>query len=284
MDKAIKVADLQETIERDEAKSQFDKKITDDDILGVLKIGMRDAHFRAVGCMGWIWRKWLQGASKKEIASKVRLLVKRNLELRTHMRSYDESLPLHDVILLHCAIFALENDELKNVAEQVADASGDKGKTPYDNGELYAAAWCGIIKHSILEQNQKMLEQAALIWRAYHPPGFAAASKPLTTPWLNRDWEKFAKAQSKDFEKLWQRARKDGWTVPRETDAEVIVRTRRQIEHQWCWAHAGLAILAHKDGAQVITDPFWFPPSALTPNKPKACPPTTNNSQLGFDL
>lgn len=87
-----------------------------------------------------------------------------------------------------------------------------------------------------------------------------AAPKPLVIPWLKRDWAAFAKQQQKDFEKLWNRARKDRWTVKSENSTEVVVTTERyQIDHMWCWAHCGMALLAHREGAQVVTDPFWSP-------------------------
>jgi hypothetical protein len=74
----------------------------------------------------------------------------------------------------------------------------------------------------------------------------------------------FVKCQQKDFEKLWNRARKDRWTVRSENSTEMVVTSERyQIEHQWCWAHCGMALLAHRQGAEVVTDPFWFPSVAL---------------------
>lgn len=71
------------------------------------------------------------------------------------------------------------------------------------------------------------------------------------------------KARRKEFQKLWTRARNDGWTVKAESAAEVVVTTDRyQIEHQWSWAHCGMAMLAHREGVDVATDSFWFPKSA----------------------
>ena len=71
------------------------------------------------------------------------------------------------------------------------------------------------------------------------------------------------KAQQKDFEKLWTRGRKDG-TVRSETHNEVVVTVQRYpVEQKWCWAHCGLAMLAHRQGVKVANDPFWFPAHAL---------------------
>jgi hypothetical protein len=185
------------------------------------------------------------------------------LDLRERSPGYDY-LALHDFYLLHCAIFCASDLQLKTVAERVADASGDKGEKPLDNGELYAAAWCGMMKYWILGDQGKAVQQSEIIWGAYREKGIFAAPKPLVTPWLKRDWKAFVKAQQKDFEKLWNRARKDHWTVKAENSTEIVVTTERyQIEHQWCWAHCGMALLAHRQGAEVATDPFWFPRNAI---------------------
>jgi hypothetical protein len=171
---------------------------------------------------------------------------------------------LHDLYLLHCAIFASDDSQLKTVAEQVADADGDKCTKPLDNGELYASAWCGMIKYWILGDDRRALQQADLIWGAHRETTVFAAPKPLVLPWLKRDWAAFFKCQQKDFEKLWNRARQDRWTVKAENSTEVVVTTERyQIEHQWCWAHCGMALLAHRQGVKVASDPFWFPAIAL---------------------
>jgi hypothetical protein len=131
-------------------------------------------------------------------------------------------------------------------------------------GELYTAAWSGMMKYWILGDQAKALQQADIIWGAYRDKSLFAAPKPLVQPWLKRDWKAFVKCQQKEFEKLWNRARKDCWTVRSETSTEVVVTTERyQIGHQWCWAHCGMALLAHRQGAEVVTDPFWFPPAAL---------------------
>ena len=38
---------------------------------------------------------------------------------------------------------------------------------------------------------------------------------------------------------------------------------RYNVQQLWCWAHCGLALLAYRAGAEVATDPFWFPSHAL---------------------
>jgi hypothetical protein len=231
--------------------------------------------------MGWIWRHWLLGSPKSAYAPKIGPFIDRGLEFRERSQSYDY-IPLHDLYLLHCAIFAGSDAQLEAVARRVTGSAGDKGTKPADNGELYAAAWCGMMKCWILGDNEKAEQESALIWKAYRDRGVIAASKPLVMPWLKRNWDSFTKAQEKDFAKLWQRARQDLWTVKSETSKEAVVTTERyQIEHQWCWAHCGLALLAHRLGVVVVTDPFWLPEAALgTSNTIASEPKLPDSSQL----
>jgi hypothetical protein len=262
----IKVLQVSESAQKAEKQAEFGKPIDESMKLGLLRSGLQGAAHRASNCMGWVWRQWLMGNGKEVLAPKVEPFVSRGLEMRAITRSY-HGLPVHDLYLLNCAIFGGSDAQVMAVAEKVTDASGDKGEGPRDDGELYAAAWCGMMKYWILADERKAAEQSELIWGAYRQSGMKAASKPLVIPWLKRDWKAFAKAQSKDFEKLWNRARKDCWTVRSENSTEVVVTTERyQIEHQWCWAHCGMALLAHREGAEVVTDPFWFPEVAIGKN------------------
>ncbi len=259
----IKVLGLSESIRKAENFAKFGKPIEKADLVFLAGNGLQDAAHRASSCMGWIWRQWLLGTPTDALSKCVEPFVERGLELRERSQSYDY-LALHDLYLLHCAIFVCNDSLLKTVSERVADASGDKGKKPLDDGELYAAAWCGMVKYWILGDEDKAVQQFDLVWEAHREPGILAAPKPLTTPWLKKNWEAFIKAQQKDFEKLWKRARQDRWTVKAESSREIIVTTERyQIEHQWCWAHCGMALLAHRQGVNVATDPLWFPPAAI---------------------
>ncbi len=263
--KRIKVLGLSETARKAEGQAQFGKSIQESDLAFLAGNGLQDAAHRALNCMGWIWRQWLLGAEKHLLSRQVEPFVTRGLEFRDRTRSYDY-LALHDLYLLHCAIFASSDSQLKTVAERLADGSGDKGSRPKDvgHGELYVAAWCGMMKYWILGDDQRAIQHADLIWGAYRQSGVLAASKALVLPWLTRDWSAFRKSQQKDFDKLWNRARKDRWTVKAEDSTEVIVTTERyQIGHQWCWAHCGMALLAYRQGAEVLTDSFWFPPAAV---------------------
>ena len=146
----------------------------------------------------------------------------------------------------------------------MVDASGLGKFQPKNDGELYLSAWCGMLKYWLLGDQAKAMQQSELIWSAYRDPSTSAATKPLVAPWLRGDWKGFLKAQEKDFEKRWARARKDG-TVLSEEGAELRVTVQRfPLEQKWCWAHAGLALLAHRRyGVDICTDPFWLPPHAL---------------------
>jgi hypothetical protein len=175
--KRIKVLGLSESARKDEGFAQFGKPIEKDDIAFLAGNGLQAAAHRAAHCMGWIWRQWLLGTSGDVLFRRVEQFVDRGLDLRERSRSYDY-VALHDLFLLHCAIFVCGNAQLKTVAERVADADGDKGKKPLENGELYAAAWCGMIKYWILGDEQKAVQQSELVWKANRDKGVFAAPKP----------------------------------------------------------------------------------------------------------
>ncbi len=259
----IRVLQIAETAQKAEAQAEFGKPFDESMRVSLLKSGMAGPAHQAKNCMGWVWRQWLLGTSKELISKKIEPFVARGLEMRALCRSYHK-LALHDLYLLNCSIFGSSESQLNKVAESVADSYGDKGETPIDDGELYAAAWCGMLKNWILGNTDNAFEQSHIIWKSHRESGVFAAPKPLVIPWLRKDWKAFFKAQKSDFEKLWKRARKDGWTVRAENPNETVVTTDRyQIDHQWCWAHCGMAVLAHRLGNEVATDPLWFPSAAI---------------------
>jgi hypothetical protein len=52
--------------------------------------------------------------------------------------------------------------------------------------------------------------------------------------------------------------------VKAESSTEMVVTTERyDIQHQWCWAHCGMALLARRQAVEILTDPFWFPAAAV---------------------
>jgi hypothetical protein len=213
--------------------------------------------------MGWIWRQWLQEGAVAKIQERVSQFVDKGMEMQT-ASSLFYMRPHADLYLLHCAIFACESNQLEKLAERVVDSSGIGDHKPVDKGgELYASAWCGMLKHWILGDLKEAIRQSEMIWGAYRDASFTAATKPLVTPWLKGDWKAFVKAQQKDFEKLWARGRRDGTVRSEKHDEMVVTVERYPVEQKWCWAHCGLALLAHRRGVEVVTDPFWFPPHAL---------------------
>ena len=219
-------------------------------------------YARPVGCLQWIWCQWLLNGEASLVRERIATFVE-DCMMRRSLSPMFHDRPRHDLLLLHCAIFASPKEQLVRLAEQIIDATGFRGESPRNDGNLYASAWCGAFKYWILGEFTKAEQQAELIWESYRPPWLKAASKPLATPWLDRDWEKFVKAQEKDFERLWESGKKNG-TVRKKTKSSAVVAIRRYpVEQLWCWAHCGMALLAHRQGVQVATDTFWFPPHAL---------------------
>jgi len=278
--KQIVVTQLAESIQNSEWLLEFGKPIGEKEFALVLGNGPRYAADRAERCLGWIWRQWLLGNSRVAIQQQVGPFVKKGIEIRARSKVYD-FMPLHDLFLINCAILGGTEGQIEEVAEVIADISGDRGQTPFNNGELYAAAWCGALKHWILGDATKALEQSELIGGAYRDQRLKAASKPLLTPWLKKDWPKFYKQQEKDFERLWASARKNHWPLRSENSTELIMTTDGfQFGHMWCWSHCGLALLAKREGADVVTDPFWFPPIALLDGKPVRPPKDPNQLNM----
>ena len=233
-DKALTAGGLSESSRKAEMQAQFGKEIDQTDLVSMASSGLQAAAHRASNCLGWIWRQWLLGESRAKITDKVVPFVKRGLELRRLARSY-HFIPVHDLFLLHAAIFACDDGLLDEVAGKIADAEGDKLGHPMDNGELYTAAWCGMIKHWLLGDDAKARRYAQVVWEAHREKHLLVAPKTLVLPWIKKDWKTFVSAQCKDFQKLWLRADKDQWTIKSESSTEVVVTTDRyQIGHQWC--------------------------------------------------
>lgn len=243
--------------------AEFGRPLSEIDLRVLKRDGFSAARGLARHCMKWNWLQWLLAGPTDQIRSNVGAFVDKGMNMQ-EMSSLPYMRPQADLYLLHCAIFGSSPGQLEELAARVVDASGIAGQKPTDKGgDLYASAWCGMLKHWILGDLKRAEQYSELIWSAYRDPSFAAASKPLVTPWLKGDWKGFVKAQQKDFDKLWARGRKDG-SVRSETANETVVTVQRYpIEQKWCWAHCGLALLAHRQGIEVATDPFWFPSHAL---------------------
>jgi len=215
----------------------------------------------AEGCLGWTFCQWHLGTEKGEIRREIAFAVERGMEIQRRYQGQRYRC-LHDLWILVCAILGSDDDQLNALAHTVTDAQGVK-EAPRNDGELYAGAWCGMLKYAILQEPAKAAEHFALIWDAYRYDIAPAAPKSLAGPWLAGEWETFAKAQKKDFKNLWQRAWRDGIVVS-EQCGQALVRLKGVIPGaRLPWAHWGLAMLAHRRGIKVVTDPLWFPPRAL---------------------
>ncbi|MDB6027085.1 MAG: hypothetical protein JWM68_3308 [Verrucomicrobiales bacterium] len=254
---------MQKKTQRAETLAQFSEPITPD----MRKYLLEDGFFgggMAVSCVDWIWCQWLAGGPIDDVRRRVEGVVDRGMEMQDISPLF-LGRPSHDLFLLHCAIFASSESQLKKLAGRVVDASGYKQYTPINNGELYESAWCGMLKHWILGDHDKAAQQAQIVWGAYRFPNLRASTKPLVTPWLKQDWKSFVTQQKKDFVKLWESIRKvRGCPIKKESSEEIIVSVDEFHPRQsWCWAHCGMAMLAHREGVQVATDDFWFPPHAL---------------------
>jgi hypothetical protein len=259
----LTVDSLEWEAEKAEIMAEFSKPLSKLDIEVLRDDGFSAARGMARSCMKWVWMQWLLAGDAKGIRDKVGHFVEKGVLMRSksdlfYMRA------VADLYLLHCAIFASSQDQLVDLAARVVDASGIGDHKPEErHGELYASAWCGMLKHWILGDLRRAEEHSGLIWSAYRDASFAAASKPLVMPWLKGDWSRFIKAQRKDFEKLWTRGRKEGSVRSASDEGTLVTVQRYPLEQRWCWAHCGLAMLAHRKGIEVATDAFWFPPHAL---------------------
>jgi hypothetical protein len=259
----LKVESLDYSVEKAATMAEFGRSLSEMDLAHLKSDGFSPARGLASHCMKWIWLKWLRGDSEKQIQATVSQFVDKGMEMQT-ASSLFYMRPQADLYLMHCAIFACELNQLAKLAERVVDSSGIGDYKPVDKGgELYASAWCGMLKHWILGDLKEANKQSEMIWGAYRDASFTAATKPLVTPWLKGDWKAFVKAQQKDFEKLWARGRRDGTVRSEKHDEMVVTVERYPVEQKWCWAHCGLALLAHRRGVEVVTDPFWFPHHAL---------------------
>jgi hypothetical protein len=258
----LTVEHLQRKIQNTETLAEFGNPIGPRTHEYLLESGLSEGW--PVFCMQWIWFQWLAAGPVDEIRTRVEAVVDRGMALQD-LTSLLQGRPSHDLFLLHCAIFASPETQLRTLAERVVNASGFGEQKPKNDGELYESAWCGMVKHWILGDRKKAIEQADIVWKAYRFPNLRATTKPLVTPWLNEDWDSFRKQQQKDFKKLWDRIRKDRWRpILKETGEEVVVSVERfNGKQSWCWAHCGLALLAHRRGVHVATDAFWFPLHAL---------------------
>ena len=260
----LTIPELEHCSESSGVLAKFDTPASDKGWGELLKTkGFVFPRAHAVGCLQWIWCQLLLESDVSAIQKRAEFFVNRGLKIRELSSDY-RMRSIHDLYLLHIAIFACNRKLLLKVAERVDIAPSNQAETVPNYGERYAAACCGMLKYRILEDEAKCHQQSDLIWGAYRAPLYRGAAKPMIVAWLKKDWDAFAKNQRKDFEKLWSQARKCGMVQKETKDTTAVALRRIDVQQIWCWAHCGMALLAYRQfGVQVATDPLWFPPYAL---------------------
>lgn len=259
----LKIENLSTAIGNCEFMAQFERPLDKDTVEYLKERGFRDAEVRATGCLGWIWCQWLNSKKPCAIRACVETFVRRGMEAQDCTNLF-YARPEHDLLLLHCAILGASKETLADLADRVIDASGYRKYTPSNDGDLYACARVGMLKHWIRGDFGEAAKQAEICWRAYRHPSMPSVAKTLVVAWLEREWDQFAKHQFKDFERLWKRSKKDQILCSEAKQNTVVDLSRiKDIHQQWCWAHCAMAMLAYREGVVVETDEFWFPSVAL---------------------
>jgi hypothetical protein len=167
-----KVANLEWVSENYRVMAEFERAIDARMISFLKEDGFDAVKVRASGCLGWIWCQWLLGTPASKIASQVGPFIKRGLEMKK-LSTVFKGRPIHDLFLLHCAIFTASNEELQEVAQETLDSSGYGKSRPQNNGDLFASALCGMLKNWILGRKEKAEEEFAIVLRAYRDILFA---------------------------------------------------------------------------------------------------------------
>lgn len=224
--------------------------------------GFSTARCWAEGCLGWIWCQWLSSTPSEVVRKEVEFVVARGIQMQKQCANQDYRC-LHDLWLLHCAILGSGRTQLLELAELCVDSKGGK-RVPADNGELHAAAWCGMLKHWILGDVSKAKNEFEVVTNSHCHDISRPAPLSLVKAFLSADWKEFSKLQKRDFKSRWDGLRKHGIVRSESKDETVIAFDRIGVPGRgWMWSHCALAKLAHRQGIQVQTDPFWFPTGAL---------------------
>src|SRR4051812_7771272 len=89
----------------DATMAEFDTPIDETMRYYLQGAGFGGAKTRNIGCLGWIWRRWLAAAPETEIRPRVEAFVARGMEMQKLSPRF-EWRAMHDLYLLHCAVFA----------------------------------------------------------------------------------------------------------------------------------------------------------------------------------
>lgn len=210
--------------------------------------------------LGYVWTQWLLGTQKEEIRRNVLFAVNRGL--RAHGVVRDERMRgLHDLLLSVCALFVCTATELRSIASDLVEASGDES----NDGELHYRAWSGAMRGLLLGDSAAAKQQYKQLEGSRCPLFARTGSRAFLLKAINNKWSDFAKLQREDFDRLWKRSRSDGTlrgdlSSPASTVVRLVGWPPQQL---WCWTHAGLALLGHRKGADIETDELWLPKHAL---------------------
>src|SRR5688572_7847214 len=143
----LAIPELQYCSETSGILAEFDTPASDKGWVESLeRKGFTFPRAHAVGCIKWIWCQWLLESDVAAIRERAELFVSRGLKIR-ELSSDQRMRSIHDLYLLHIAIFACNRKLLLKVAECVDIAPSNKAESVPNYGERYAAACCGMLKY-----------------------------------------------------------------------------------------------------------------------------------------
>lgn len=166
--------------------SQFGERLSAENLAALREEDLAEGSGFGYACLGWIWSQWLQGIKSVELQSRIRAFVDRGMLMQSICPRFHKR-PTNDLYLLHCAIFGSEAKQLEELARNCVEVDGYKEFKPANDGELYVRAWVGMLKHWILGDSERAMENANEIWFARKSPVAVGATKPLVTRWLKED-------------------------------------------------------------------------------------------------
>ncbi len=256
------IRDLEARSNKWELNCRFGEPLEEGDIEFLKDRGFGDGGLLSAWCIGWIWAQWLGGNCTSNLSENVSLALRRGLDMRTYPHVFRDK-PLHDLLLIVCACLGGTKSDLLEVAECVMDTSGDGVLRASDINDVHLCAWTGMFKYWVLGDHEKAASEAEAIWKSRPHPSIKGAAASLVNPWLARDWNGFRKRQKKDFARLWAWGKKNKIVIEKKTKRIIDFPRLVLVKERWCWAHCAMAMLAAREGIEVETDEFWFPPTAL---------------------
>jgi hypothetical protein len=253
---SVLIADLDEEISMMEGASQFEDpsaKVFSKDPKRHLRSG-RDINLY---CLRWIWFQWLHGTPTQKFKPRIEKFIERGLALRTPENTGDEWRGLYDILLFSCAVFIDDGKLMAEIAREMVDLPRPK------RSDALRRAWCGVIKFWMAGEIEKAKKQAALMYSSDRPLNMRLPSKPVMDAFLAEDWKKFNKSLEKVFESLWKDLRKYPRLMEEKNGRAKVRMEGQSVMQDWPWPDMCLALLAHRKGVGVPSDPLWLPEIAL---------------------